>query len=71
MQFIATMQQIFGVIFVIVGYLTCLDIITAIVGIPQIIARVKLFKSGGAFRLAANLQKEIDVVYAPENLYSY
>ncbi|OCG38339.1 MULTISPECIES: DUF5362 family protein [Gilliamella] len=71
MRFIATMQQIFGVIFIIVGALTCLGIITAIIGIPQIIAGVKLFKSGSAFSLAASVQKENDIIDAIENLYGY
>ncbi|MWN32132.1 MULTISPECIES: DUF5362 family protein [unclassified Gilliamella] len=71
MRFIAIMQQIFGVIFIIVGALTCLGIITAIIGIPQIIAGVKLFKSGNAFSLAASVQKENDIIDAIENLYGY
>ncbi|MFQ1017316.1 DUF5362 family protein [Gilliamella sp. BG7] len=49
MHFIATMQQIFDVIFIIAGAFTCLGIITAIIGIPQIIAGVKIFKSVSAF----------------------
>ncbi|MCO6554114.1 DUF5362 domain-containing protein [Gilliamella sp. ESL0232] len=71
MRFIATMQQVFGVIFIIAGALTCLGIITAIIGIPQIIAGVKLFKSGSAFSLAASVQKENDIIDAIENLYGY
>ncbi|OCG44845.1 hypothetical protein A9G35_07525 [Gilliamella sp. Choc5-1] len=71
MRFIATMQQVFGVIFIIMGAFACLGIITAIIGIPQIIAGVKLFKSGGAFSLAATLKKENDIIDAIENLYSY
>ncbi|NUF48627.1 DUF5362 family protein [Gilliamella sp. ESL0250] len=71
MRFIATMQQIFGVIFIIAGSFTCLGIISAIIGIPQIIAGVKLFKSGSAFSLAASLQKEDDIIAAIENLYGY
>ena len=71
LRFIATMQQVFGVIFIIAGALTCLGIITAIIGIPQIIAGVKLFKSGSAFSLAASVQKENDIIDAIENLYGY
>ncbi|MCO6561007.1 MAG: hypothetical protein J6574_07885, partial [Gilliamella sp.] len=71
MRFIATMQQIFGVIFIIAGALTCLGIITAIIGIPQIFAGAKLFKSGSAFSLAASVQKENDIIDAIENLYGY
>jgi hypothetical protein len=71
MRFIATMQQVFGVIFIIAGAFTCLGIITAIVGIPQIFAGAKLFKSGSAFSLAASLRKGDDVVDAIENIYGY
>ncbi|PXZ04392.1 DUF5362 family protein [Gilliamella apicola] len=47
MKFIAIMQQIFGVLNIIGGSFFCLGILTAIIGIPLIIAGVKLFKSGG------------------------
>ena len=63
------MQQIFDVIFIIAGAFTCLGIITAIIGIPQIIAGVKIFKSVSAFSWAANLHKEEYIVAAIENLH--
>jgi hypothetical protein len=71
MRFISVMQQIFGVISIIAGAFLCLGIISAIMGIPQIIAGVKLFKSGSSFSLVANTQQECDIVSAIEHLYSY
>lgn len=53
MSFIGTMHKIFGVLGVIGGIATCFGIITAVIGIPYILASVKLFKSGSAFSYAA------------------
>ena len=71
MRFIAIMQQIYGVISIIIGALTCLGIISAIFGIPLILAGVKLFKSGGSFSMAANFDNEKNLVEAIENLNGY
>lgn len=71
MNFIGGIQQVFGVIMIIAGALTCLGIITAIIGIPQIIAGVKLFKSGSAIKLTTNQQREQDMVASLENLYGF
>ena len=71
MRFIAIMQQIFGVIAVIGGAISCLGIITAIIGVPVILGGIKLFKSGNSFSLAANLQKGDDFVEAITNLHGY
>ena len=71
MKFIAIMQQIFGVLNIIGGSFFCLGILTAIIGIPLIIAGVKLFKSGGAFSLAAGLNREEDYIKAIDNLHGY
>ncbi|MCX8726949.1 DUF5362 family protein [Gilliamella sp. B2838] len=71
MNFIGGIQQFFGVTMIIAGALTCLGIITAIIGIPQIIAGIKLFKSGSAIKLTTNGQKEQDMVASLENLYGF
>lgn len=71
MNFIAGIQQVFGVIMIITGALTCLGIITAIIGIPEIIAGVKLFKSGSAIKLTTYGKKEQDMVASLENLYGF
>ena len=71
MKFIAIMQQIYGVIMIIIGALSCLGIISAIVGIPVILAGVKLFKSGSTFGMAANFDNERNLVEAIENLHGY
>lgn len=71
MRFIAIMQQIYGVIFVIMGGFSCLGIITAVFGIPLLIAGIKLFKSGSAFSLTANLKRGEDLVDAINQLNSY
>lgn len=71
MRFIAIMQQIYGVLLVIGGGITCIGIITAIVGIPALIAGIKLFQSGSAFSLSANAKRPEDLVNAINNLGSY
>ena len=71
MKFIAIMQQIYGVIMIIIGALSCLGIISAIVGIPVILAGVKLFKSGSTFSMAANFDNERNLIEAIENLHGY
>ncbi|OCG03028.1 DUF5362 family protein [Gilliamella sp. wkB112] len=71
MRFIAIMQQIYGVLFVIGGGISCIGIITAIVGIPMIIAGIKLFQSGSAFSLTANAKRGEDLVNAITQLSSY
>ncbi|WP_392561671.1 DUF5362 family protein [Orbus sturtevantii] len=53
MSFIGTVHKIFGVLSIIGGAITCLGIITAIFGVPYIIAGIKLFKSGSSFSYAA------------------
>lgn len=71
LRFVGTMQQIFGVLGIISGSLTCLGIITAIVGVPLIIAGVKLFQSGKGFNQTATLGREEDIIYAIQNLHGY
>ena len=71
MKFIAIMQQIFGVLNIIGGTFYCLGILTAFIGIPLIIAGVKLFKSGGAFSMASALNREEDYIKAINNLHGY
>ena len=71
MKFIAIMQQIYGVIMIIIGALSCLGIISAIIGIPVILAGVKLLKSGSTFGMAANFDNERNLVEAIENLHGY
>lgn len=71
LRFIAVMQQICGVISIISGALTCLGIITAIFGVPLLIAGIKLFQSGSAFSLTANTKRGEDLLNAITNLYSY
>lgn len=71
LRFIGTMQQIFGVVNIVLGAISCLGIITAIVGIPVIINGVKLFQSGSAFSLAAALGRGEDFTEAIRNLHGY
>lgn len=71
MRFIAIMQQIYGVLLAIGGGLTCIGIITAIIGVPMLIAGIKLFQSGSAFSLTANAKRPEDLVNAINNLGSY
>lgn len=71
LRFIAVMQQICGVISIISGALTCLGIITAIFGVPLLIAGIKLFQSGSAFSLTANTKRGEDLLNAITNLHSY
>ena len=47
--FLGIMYQIFGVLCIISGALMCIGIITAIVGVPYIMAGLKMFKCGGSF----------------------
>ncbi|OCG08901.1 hypothetical protein A9G13_02240 [Gilliamella sp. wkB178] len=71
MRFIAIMQQIYGVLLAIGGGLTCIGIITAIIGVPMLIAGIKLFQSGSAFSLTANAKRPEDLVNSINNLGSY
>ncbi len=52
MRFTAIMQQIFGVLMVICGVITCFGLITAIIGVAAIMAAVKLFQLGSCLNLA-------------------
>jgi len=52
-SFIGTVHKIFGVLSIIGGALICFGIITAIFGVPYLIAGIKLFKSGSSFSYAA------------------
>ena len=71
LKFIAIMQQIYGVIMIVIGAISCIGILSAIVGIPIILAGVKLFKSGNTFGLAANFDNEQNLIEAIENLHGY
>ncbi|RKS86961.1 hypothetical protein DES39_0167 [Orbus hercynius] len=71
MSFIGTMQKIFGVFAIIGGALTCLGIITAILGVPYLIAGIKLFKSGSAFSYASYTHDSKFMKEAIVNLASY
>ncbi|MCX8745636.1 hypothetical protein J3U68_09465 [Snodgrassella sp. B3882] len=46
------MQQIFGLLMVICGVITCFGLITAIIGVAAIMAGVKLFQLGSCLNLA-------------------
>lgn len=71
LKFIGLMQKIFGVLGIIQGAAACLGIITAIIGIPLIIAGVKLFKSGDLFSMAAYSNNEEFIKNAILNLAGY
>lgn len=47
--FLGIIYQICGIITIISGAMMCIGIITAIVGVPYIMAGIKVFKSGGSF----------------------
>ena len=49
-NFLGLMQQIFGVISIIGGGLSCLSIIGAVLGIPYIFIGIKIFKSGESYK---------------------
>jgi len=65
------MQQIFGVLFAIGGAISCLGIITAIIGIPALIAGIRLFQSGSALALTVNSKKGKDLIDFLNCLNSY
>jgi multisubunit Na+/H+ antiporter MnhF subunit len=71
MSFIGTLQKVFGVFGIIGGAFISLGIITAILGIPMIIAGVKLFLSGEAFKQVANTADVNNIKAAIINLASY
>lgn len=71
MRFIAILQQIVGVFTVISGGLSCLGIITAIFGIPMIIAGIRLFQSGSSFAITADVKKGEYLADAINKLHSY
>lgn len=71
LNFISIIQQIFGVLFAIGGAISCLGIITAIVGIPALIAGIRLFQSGSALALTVNSKKGKDLIDFFNCLNSY
>ena len=71
MRFIGIMQQVFGVLMIISGAFICVGIITAIVGIPVLLAGIKLYKSGSAFSLAAMAKGGEGLSEAINQLHGY
>lgn len=71
LNFISIMQQIFGALLTIGGAINCLGIITAIIGIPALIAGIRLFQSGNALALTVNFKKEKDLIDFFNCLNSY
>ena len=71
LNFISIIQQIFGVLFAIGGAISCLGIITAIMGIPALIAGIRLFQSGSALALTVNSKKGKDLIDFFNCLNSY
>ena len=53
MGFLGIIYQILGVLNIISGAMMCLGIITAVIGVPYIMAGLKIFKSGGFFSQTA------------------
>lgn len=47
--FMGILYQIFGVLTIVSGAMMCIGIITAIAGVPYIMAGLKMFKSGSSF----------------------
>jgi hypothetical protein len=50
LSFLGTFQQVIGVLSIIYGAVTCLGLITAVIGVPVIIIGLKVFKAGGAYK---------------------
>lgn len=58
LSFAGTMQQIVGVLTILSGAMSCLGIITAIVGIPVLMSGIRLFNSGSNFSVVASTGDE-------------
>lgn len=71
LNFISIMQQIFGALLTIGGAINCLGIITAIIGIPALIAGIRLFQSGSALALTVNSKKGKNLIDFFNCLNSY
>lgn len=70
LSFAGTMQQIVGVL-ILSGAMSCLGIITAIVGIPVLMSGIRLFNSGSNFSVVASTGDEKQLTLALTNLSSY
>lgn len=71
MSFIGTVQKVFGVFGIIGGVFICLGIISAIFGIPMIIAGWKLFLSGRSFKQLVQTNNICNIKEALINLAAY
>jgi hypothetical protein len=71
LSFIGTVQKVFGVFGIIGGIFICLGIISAIFGIPMIIAGWKLFLSGRSFKQLVQTNDVCNIKEALINLAAY
>ena len=71
MRFIALMQQIYGVLLIIGGVLSCIPIFCAIYGIPMAISGYKMFQTGSSLNIASRTQSGEEMVATFENMHGY
>lgn len=71
MRFIAIMQQIYGVLLIIGGVLSCIPIFSAIYGIPMAISGYKMFQTGSSLNIASRTQSGDELIATFENMHGY